>query len=110
MLRSLPVGRFAPALAAMLTVAIANIAVGVAVAGALVGTGMQTADSLAFGLATALTGLVFGSVAAVTAQLTEHARTASSLALGVLALAFIVRGLGDVIERDGSWLSWLSPI
>ncbi len=109
MLRSLPVGRFAPAVAAMLTVAIADVAVGLALTGALVGTGMEGADSVAFGVATTLTGLVFGAVAAVTAQLTEHARTASATAMGAVAVAFLVRGVGDVIDRQGSWLSWLSP-
>ncbi len=109
MLRALPVGRLAPAVAALLTVALADLAVGLAVTGALVGTGMEPADSVAFGAATALTGLVLGALAAVTAQLTEHARTASGTALGALAVAVLVRGIGDVIDRDGSWLSWISP-
>ncbi|MPV36254.1 polyketide antibiotic transporter [Georgenia subflava] len=110
LLRALPVGRFAPATAALVTVALANLAVAVAVVAALTGTGMAVVDSAAMGLATALTGLVFGAVAAVTAQLTEHARTASGLAMGVLAVAFIVRGVGDVIDNQGSWLSWFSPL
>src|SRR5690606_39131304 len=109
MLRSLPVGRFAPALAAVLTVTVADLAAGAAVTGALVGTGMAVAGSVALGVATALIGLVFGAVAAVTAQLTEHARAASGMALGAVAVAFLVRGIGDVIETQGSWLSWLSP-
>ena len=110
LLRSLPVGRYAPAVAAMITVTLADVAVGAATTAGLVATGMPAADSLALGLATALTGLVFGAVAAVTAQLTEHARTASGLALGALAASFLVRGVGDVIERTGSWLSWFSPL
>ena len=28
----------------------------------------------------------------------------------VLALAFLVRGIGDVIDLQGSWLSWFSPL
>lgn len=109
MLRALPVSRHAPALAAMATVAIANLAMGVAVSAALLITDMPTADSLAFGAATAATGLVFGAIAAIAAHITEHARTASGAGLGVIAIAFLVRGLGDVIDRQGSWLSWLSP-
>ena len=110
LLRSLPTGRLAPSVSALIVVALANLAVGAAVtAGMLIGGG-ATADSLALGLATALTGLVFGAVTAVTAQLTEHAGTASGTALGILALAFMIRGIGDVIERDGSWLSWFSPL
>jgi ABC-2 type transport system permease protein len=110
MTRSLPTGRLAPPLAALLVVAVANLALGAAVAAGMLLGGGAAADSLALGLATALTGLVFGAIAAVTAQLTEHGGTASGAALGVLALAFLVRGTGDVIDRQGSWLSWFSPL
>ncbi|GGK59034.1 ABC transporter permease [Ornithinimicrobium pekingense] len=108
-LRALPVGRFAPPTAALVTVAVANLVVALAVVVALVGTGVEVASSVAFAVATALTGLVFGAVAAVTAQVTEHARAASGMALGAIAVAFLVRGVGDVIDNQGSWLSWLSP-
>lgn len=107
--RALPVGRFAAPTAALVTVAVANVAVALAVTVGLLVTGQEVASSLALGVATALTGLVFGAVAAVTAQLTEHARTASGMALGTIAVAFLVRGVGDVIDPQGSWLSWLSP-
>jgi ABC-2 type transport system permease protein len=109
MLRAQPVGRFAPAAAAVTTVAIANAAVGTATAAALAGFGLEAASSLALGAGTALTGLVFAGVAAVAAQLTEHARGAVGMAMAVLAAAFLVRGIGDVINNQGSWLSWFSP-
>ncbi|MBK5249875.1 MAG: ABC transporter [Actinomycetales bacterium] len=109
-LRALPVGQFAPAAAALLHVALANLALALAVVAGLVGTGMETASSLAMGLATALTGLVFGAVAAVTTQVTARARSASGMAVAVLAVTFVVRGIGDVLDPLGSWLSWLSPI
>ena len=109
-LRALPVGQFAPAAAALLHVALANLALTLAVVAGLVGTGMETASSLAMGLATALTGLVFGAVAAVTTQVTARARSASGMAVAVLAVTFVVRGIGDVLDPLGSWLSWLSPI
>jgi ABC-2 type transport system permease protein len=110
MTRALPTGRLAPAVAALVIVAIANLALGAAVTVGALSTGGDLAGSLAFGLATALTGMVFAAIAAVTAQLTEHAGTASGTALGLLALAFMVRGIGDVIDRQGSWLSWFSPL
>ncbi|MGP9536893.1 ABC transporter permease [Brachybacterium sp. AOP43-C2-M15] len=110
MTRALPTGRLAAPAAALAIVALANLAVGAAVAvGALV-VGSEVTGALALGLATALTGLMFAAIAAVTAQLTEHAGSASGMALGVLALAFMVRGVGDVIDRQGSWLSWTSPL
>ena len=54
--------------------------------------------------------MVFGAVAAVTAQLWRQARAATGTAMGVLALAALVRGVGDVIDNSGSALSWFSPI
>ena len=54
--------------------------------------------------------MVFGAVAAVTAQLWRQARTATGAAMAVLALAALVRGIGDVINNSGSALSWFSPI
>lgn len=109
-LRALPVGRFAPATAAALTVMLANLLVGAALALGLVGTEMETASSLAMGAGAAVTGLVFGAVAVVTAQLTEHSRAATGMALATLGAAFGVRAVGDVIDNQGSWLSWFSPL
>ncbi|MCT1385313.1 polyketide antibiotic transporter [Brachybacterium sp. p3-SID1565] len=110
MVRSLPVGRHAPAVAALVVVAAASAAVGAAASAGVLFTGGAVPDSIALGSATALSGLLFGAIAAVAAQITEHAGTASGMALGALAVAFMVRGLGDVIDRQGSWLSWFSPL
>ncbi|MGN5239482.1 MULTISPECIES: ABC transporter permease [unclassified Rhodococcus (in: high G+C Gram-positive bacteria)] len=110
LLRALPVGPFAPPAAALLAVAVADSIVGAGVTLALLAGGLPVAGSLLFGVATAVTGLLFGAVAAVTAQFSEHSRTASGTALAVLAVAFLVRGFGDILEPTGSWLSWLSPI
>jgi ABC-2 type transport system permease protein len=113
LLRSLPVGRFAPSTAAVTTVAIANVLVGAATTLALLaptgGRDLPVEDSIAFGAATALTGMVFAGLATVAAQLTEHARSATGVAMAALAVAYLVRGVGDVIHHTGSWLSWCSP-
>lgn len=110
LLRSLPVGRSVPALAAFAVVLLAALLVGTATAGGLIAAGGAVPDSFAVGAAVGLTTLVFAAVAAVIAQVTEHAGTASGASLGVLALAFLVRGVGDVLDPQGSWLSWLSPL
>lgn len=110
LLRSLPTGRLAPAAAALVIVAIANLALGGAVSVGVLVTGAPLADGIVLGVATALTGMVFAGIAAVMAQLTEHGGTASGLSLGALAVAFLVRGVGDVIDAEGSWLSWFSPL
>lgn len=108
--RALAVGRYAPTAATLIVVLIANGAVGAAVSIALITQSQPIPDSVAYGLGTGLLGLLFGAVAALTSQLTEHARTASGSAMAVLAVTAIVRGFGDVINPTGSWLSWFSPI
>jgi ABC-2 type transport system permease protein len=77
---------------------------------ALLASDLALPDSLAIAVGAAMVGLVFGSVAAVTAQLSEHARTASGMAGGLLGLAYVVRGVGDAAQPGGSTLSWMSPI
>ena len=46
------------------------------------------------------------------AQLTSSARTARGIALGVLGVAFVLRGVGDSARAAAgpSWLSWASPL
>ncbi|WP_051442168.1 ABC transporter permease [Arthrobacter sp. H14] len=110
LIRANIVGRHAPLTAALIAVAIANAAVTALLMIALVGNGLEGVDSLAVAAGVGLVGLTFGSVAAVTAQLSEHARTASGMAGAVLGLAYVLRGVGDAQELGGSALSWLSPI
>jgi ABC-2 type transport system permease protein len=104
------VGRRAPLTAALALVGLADAVIALLVTAGLAGAGFAVADSLALGVGIGLTGLVFGSVAAVTAQLTGYARAASGTALAVLAAAAVARGTGDVLREGGSALSWLSPI
>lgn len=109
-LLALPVGRYAPAMATALLALISNLLVALAVAAGTAAGGMDIANSLAFGIATGLTGLVYGAVAMVACQLTEHSRTASGMGMAAIALGMIIRGIGDVINSQGSVLSWFSPI
>src|SRR5699024_10938544 len=68
------------------------------------------AGSVLIGTATGLTGMVFAGIAAVTSQLTEFSRTATGTAGIVLAIAFVLRALGDMVAVGGSTLSWASPL
>lgn len=86
------VGRFAPLTAAMLTALVANTALIVAGTAALAGTGFDAAGSLLLLSGFAAVGMVFAAVAALTSQLTEHARAATGWAGAVLGAAFVVRG------------------
>lgn len=107
LLRASAVAGSATTTAAVLVAAIANLVVGTAVAAALVSYPLPVADSLALGVGVALTGLVFTGVALVAVQLTATTRAGYGLTGAVIALAYLVRAVGDI--RD-SWLSWLSPI
>lgn len=109
-LRASTVGRHAPAVAAYLLVVAVNVVIGVGTWGVLVAVGLAPGGAAALGAAGAATGLFFGAVGIVTAQLTTHARSASGLALAVLGLAWVVRAAGDLRAQGGSPLSWASPL
>ncbi|TLS39837.1 ABC transporter permease [Streptomyces montanus] len=109
MVSSAMVGRRAPLTAALLAAFVANAALALLIAGGLAGQGASGA--LALGLGTAGVGMVFATMAAIVAQLTESARLAKGLTGGVLGAAFVLRAAGDSSSDDGSSvLTWLSPI
>ncbi|MCP9209217.1 ABC transporter permease [Streptomyces sp. NEAU-Y11] len=106
------VGRRAGLTSALLAVGIANAAVTVLIAGSLAGQGGTGA--LALGLAVGLSGMAFGGLAAVAAQLTENARLARGLTSAAVGVAFVLRMAGDAAEDgsrgSGHVLVWLSPL
>ncbi|MEV0641813.1 ABC transporter permease [Streptomyces sp. NPDC050619] len=103
------VGRRASLTAALLTAAVANTVLALLMTAGLAGQGASGA--LAFGLGIAGLGMVFATMAAIVAQLTESARLARGLTAGVLGAAFVLRAAGDSATDDGSSvLTWLSPI
>ena len=111
LVRALPVGRHAGSVAAFLVVAIADGVFALSGSALLIGAGqLAAADTVTLMLGITLTALVFAGVTTVTGQLTVHSRGASGLAFAALAAAVLVRGIGDVQQVHGSWLSWLSPI
>jgi polyether ionophore transport system permease protein len=101
------VGRHAPLTAALLVTALADLALAVLIFLGLMTTGLPVAGSLALGLATGLTGLLFAAVAAATAQLTASARAATGMAGAVLGGTYLLRAAGD---SGATGLTWLSPI
>lgn len=110
LVRSSVVGRHASTGAAFVVVVGANIALALALMLGLGALGIETitwSGSLLYGASVAAVGLVFTGVAAVSTQLTENARTASSIAGLLLAAAYVLRAIGDV---GAGWISWLSPI
>ncbi|KUI33741.1 ABC transporter [Mycobacterium sp. IS-1590] len=104
------VGRYSRTAAALVLVAAVNAVLAVTMTLAMVASGFALTDTAAMCLGVTGVAMLFGSVAAVTAQLWRQARTASGAAMAVLAVAAVVRGIGDVIDNSGSPLSWFSPI
>ncbi|MEV0391287.1 polyketide antibiotic transporter, partial [Nonomuraea sp. NPDC050643] len=102
------VGRHAPLSAALLTAGAISLAGGSLTAAALIAIGFEPIGSLAYGAAVTLAGWVFAGVAAVAAQLARNARTATTIGLSALALAYVTRYAGDATGQR--WLTWLSPI
>jgi ABC-2 type transport system permease protein len=109
----------AASLAAAVTVALAANALLAPMLGlAMIANGQPAASSLAAGAAIAAVGVAFTGVAAVTSQLGSTARGANGIAMGCLAVAFVVSGVGNVlggvdaggVVATSAWPAWLSPI
>ena len=109
LLGSTVMGRRAPLLAALLVSWGAALLLGAGVILTMLAVGSRLEGSLAMGAAFALSGMVFASVAAVCAQLTANARTASGAAILVLGVAFLVRSVGDAVDPR-SWVTMASPL
>lgn len=107
LVRSLPVGRHAPTLAAGIVVGAMCVAVGLLTALALAAQDLPVAGSVCFGLGYAAVGAVFMAITLVTAQMSENPRVASGMAGLALGASFILRAIGDAGDNV---LSWLSPI
>ncbi|MHB9852535.1 ABC transporter permease [Streptomyces krungchingensis] len=109
LISSAMVGRRAPLTAALLAALVANGALALLIAGGLAGQGGPGA--VALGLAVAGVGMVFATMAAIVAQLTESARLAKGLTGGLLGAAFVLKAAGDSATADGSSvLTWISPV
>ncbi len=107
LLDSTAVGRYAGLTAALLVAGIGTTISAVLGAAGLIAIGIGGTGAVAFGAAVLGAGAVFAGVAAVAAQVSTGARLARGLAFAVLAVAFLLRAVGDA---GSGTLSWLSPI
>lgn len=107
LLRSAPVGRHAAGVATMLNALLVNAVLAVVLVVGLAPLGYGVTGSLAFALAVLASGLLFAAIALVSAQVASTGRAATGMSLAVVAVAFMLRAVGDV---TGNGLSWLSPI
>ncbi|ORL76375.1 ABC transporter permease [Prescottella equi] len=111
MLRSGVVGPFAPITSGLAVVLLANLSIGLILGLGLTAVGLPALGSWNLAAGVFMVGLAFGATSALFSQVTEHARTASGLGLVAVAVAYLLRAVGDVrAKEDGSVWSWLSPI
>ncbi|MGY1638430.1 ABC transporter permease [Geodermatophilus sp. SYSU D00742] len=107
LLRATRVGRHAPLLAAVLVSALGCVATALAIGAVGTATGLPAGGSFLLGAAVGAAGLVATATTAVVAQVTGSTRATYGVVGAVLALAFVLRAVGDV-ERN--WVVWTSPI
>jgi len=115
-LRSLPVGRMSNLSAALISVVVVNIALGLVVGlgmygfgAALEDTGMCFNGSMLFGATLAVTGLVFAALTALICQLTASARTAMGYSFMAMGVFFMLRAPGDM-NTEMEILALISPL
>ena len=105
------VGRHAALTAALLLALVANVVALALVFAIFALFGLPAAGALAYGLSQASCGVVFAAIAAVAAQVSGTARGARGIAIMLLGVVFLLRGVGDSGASHGlTWLTWLSPI
>jgi ABC-2 type transport system permease protein len=105
LVRSLPVGRYAPLASAIVVVGLMDVLVGVGTTLALRSQGLPAGGSIALGLSMTVLGLAFVGITAVTAQVTENNRVAGGIAGAVLGGSYVLRAVGDMGSGAASWLS-----
>lgn len=101
------IGRTAPLLSAMLVAAAALVVTVAALTAGLAAAGVDGAGSILYAASLGALGLVFAGLAALCAQLVEHARGVYAMSLGALVVAYLCRGAGAVLDNP---LTWASPL
>lgn len=112
-----PVGRALPTVATIVHGVAANVVLGVLVALALIGSGLDPAGSWLMGATSATTGIAFLGIGLIAAQLMRTSRGANALTVWILVGTFLINGIGNVAgtPRDdltritSSGLVWASP-
>ncbi len=110
LIRANVAGRYSLLTAAIIIAIVTDALAFLVVTGLAIANGFAVTGSVLVGLGTALTGLAFAGVTAVTAQLSEFSRPAAGMAGAVLGAAFGLRAVGDMAATGGSAASWLSPL
>lgn len=103
------VGQHARLASAVLLAWLASAAVALAIGGTLTASGAQADGAFALGGLIGGMGVAFAGVAAVTSQIGAYARTANTLAAGVLVVSYVLRAVADTLS-GGEWMLWTNPM
>jgi ABC-2 type transport system permease protein len=106
LLRAAVLGRHAHSAAALVVAVGASLAVGLASGLLLAAQDLPATGSLLLGFGLASVGASFAAIGLLAAQVTEHGRAASGLAVAVMGATYVARAVGDI---GGGTLSWASP-
>ncbi|MBD8059330.1 anibiotic ABC transporter [Cellulomonas sp. JH27-2] len=110
LVRSAPVGAAAPVVAGLLAAVVGVLAVGATTFVGLLATDLDPVGSALLCASVVVVALVLAGASAVASQLAGHARTASSLGMAAIGVAFVLRAVGDVRgPQSTSVWTWLSP-
>ena len=101
------VARHVPLLAGLIVASAAIFVTAMAFSLGLVAYGVPAARSILYACSLAALAFVFAGLAASLAQVTLHSRGVYVWSLFVLAVAYLLRGVGDVAK---TWVTWLSPL
>ena len=101
------IARHQPALAALTVATAAILVTSVLFATGLALSGVPASGAILYSAALGALAFVFAGIAALLAQLVLHAREVYTWSLIVLAVAYVLRGVGDTTTI---WLTWLSPL
>lgn len=94
---------------ALLMATIAAVALGVLCSVITIAVGGSVVASVLLAASFTASSLMFAGVAAVCAQLASEARTASSLAVAILGVSYVLRGYLDASDLP-QWTTWLTPL
>src|SRR5450631_268140 len=101
------VARHVPVLAGLIVASATIFATAIAFALGLIASGVPATGSVLYAASLGALAFVFAGLAALLAQVTLHSRGIYVWSLLILAVAYLLRGVGDVTK---TWVTWLSPL
>lgn len=101
------VARHVPVLAGLIIACAAILVTAIAFALGLTASGVPATRSVLYAASLGALAFVFAGLAALLAQVTLHSRGVYLWSLLLLAVAYLLRGVGDVTK---TWVTWLSPL